>query len=215
MGRQQRREQSRKESKADRRAGAASRQRRDLWVGRTIVAVVVIAAAALAYSFYTRRQFVSTVKTTDYSAGLHMAGPLAYTETPPMGGTHNVTWQNCRVYTTPIHNEHAVHALEHGAIWITYRPDLAAAQVEQLQMLASDDYMLVSPYPGLPASIVASAWNHQKTFDQASDPGLRTFIDEYRNNPRTTPEFGAPCSGGTSADATGDTLGGRPAPLAQ
>ena len=42
------------------------------------------------------------------------------------------------------------------------------------------------------------------------DPRLRAFIAEYKNNPDTTPEFGASCLGGTSALATGDTLNLQP-----
>ena len=37
-------------------------------------------------------------------------------------------------------------------------------------------------------------------------PRLQRFIDRYKNNPDTTPEFGAPCAGGTSATAAADTL---------
>ena len=54
---------------------------------------------------------------------------------PPVGGAHNPTWQNCMgdVYAAPIANEHAVHSLEHGAVWITYQPGLPADQVDKLQ----------------------------------------------------------------------------------
>ncbi len=53
-----------------------------------------------------------------------------------------------------ISNENAVHSLEHGAVWITYRPDLPGGQVETLRDLAQGQtYILVSPYPDLPSPV--------------------------------------------------------------
>ncbi len=66
------------------------------------------------------------------SAG-HQEGTITYEQTPPAGGPHNAAWQNCGTYNNPIANENAVHSLEHGAVWITYRPDLPAEAVEQLK----------------------------------------------------------------------------------
>jgi hypothetical protein len=54
--------------------------------------------------------------------------------------------------------------------------------------------------------VVASAWNHQLTFERADDPALAAFIAKYKNNPETTPEFGASCGGGTRALASTDSL---------
>lgn len=168
--------------------------------------VVVLIVAAVLYDNYAKRQLLRDVRTATYSAGLHSSGPISYIESPPMGGAHNVVWQNCGIYNAPIHNEHAVHSMEHGAVWITYRPDLAPEQVERLRALASDDYLLLSPYPGLAYPVVASSWNRQLTFDRADHPGLPAFIGRYKNNPETTPEFGALCASGTSALATTDSL---------
>jgi hypothetical protein len=100
-----------------------------------------------------------------------------------------------------------VHSLEHGAVWITYRPDLPGADVQRLRTLASDDYMLLSPYPGLPAPVVVTAWNRQMQLAGADDPRLPQFIRRFKNNAATTPEFGATCLGGTLATADEDTLG--------
>ena len=196
----------RQRRKAAQRAAAVRSARRTslLWWGAGLVLVVI--AAAVSYSVYTKRQLLQEVKRANYPAGLHLAGPIGYIESPPIGGQHNVVWQNCGVYNVPIHNEHAVHSLEHGAVWITYRPDLAPDQVQMLRALASDDFLLLSPYPGLSHPVIASAWNHQLTFERADDPGLPAFIAEYKNNPQTTPEFGASCGGGTSAVATMDSL---------
>ena len=210
---------SRDRSKGKQGAAAAVREqlrqaqrRRRLWL--TVGAAVVVTIAAVAvYRMRDDSRFTASVTTTKYPPAQHLAGPLTYRESPPMGGPHNVAWQNCGIYTVPLHNEHAVHALEHGAIWITYRPDLAPAEVQRLQAVASEDYMLLSPYPGLPAPVVASAWNRQIRLTGAEDPQLPRFIREFKNNPATTPEFGASCLSGTTATAADDSLNMRPGPM--
>ena len=198
------------ERKAAQREALEARQRRNGLLWRGALVVVVLGAAVFAYQQYSERRLLADVTTANYAAGMHLAGPIQYKETPPMGGPHNVVWQNCGIYDAPIHNEHGVHSMEHGAVWITYRPDLAAGQVQVLRTLASDDYMLLSPYPGLPATVVASAWNHQVRLDGANDPRLRAFIAEYKTNPQTTPELGAPCAGGISGTVLADTLNAPP-----
>jgi hypothetical protein len=196
----------RQERKAAQREAAEHRRRRNALVLRGALVIAVVGGAAFAYRLYTQRHLLDAVTTAGYRAGTHVAGPIDYMESPPVGGPHNVVWQNCGVYDVAIHNEHAVHSLEHGAVWITYRPDLPPDQVQSLRNTASDDFMLLSPYPGLASPVVASAWNHQIRLDSAADSRLQRFIDHYKNNPATTPEFGAPCAGGTSATAAADTL---------
>jgi hypothetical protein len=196
----------RRKRKAAERVSAGRKRQRDAWLLRGAVIVIVAGIVIYGYRVYITRQLLSTVTVAQYPAGSHLAGPITYNESPPIGGRHNLIWQNCAVYDTPIHNEHAVHSLEHGAIWITYSPDLPAGQVQALKDVAADDFMLLSPYPGLGSPVVVTAWNHQLRLDGATDPRLRPFINKFKNNPSTTPEFGAPCVGGTSAPATADTL---------
>ena len=137
------------------------------------------------------------VKTYDVGpAGQHTEGNVDYAQTPPVGGEHNSVWQNCGFYSKPVTNENAVHSLEHGAVWITYRPDLPQDQVDILRDLAhSETYVLVSPYPGLPSPVVASAWGKQLRLQSADDPDLERFVQAYRQGPQT-PERGAACTGG-------------------
>ena len=126
----------------------------------------------------------------------HQEGPLTYEQNPPVGGVHSSAWQNCGVYTAPIANENGVHTLEHGAVWITYAPDLPADEVQQLQALTRQSgYRLLSPYAGLPSPIVASAWGYQLQLETAADPQLTQFIEAYELNPNS-PEPGAPCTNG-------------------
>lgn len=161
-----------------------------------LVAVVIIYAVWQTIAAQNEKsQPISGVETFTPERG-HQEGKLTYAQTPPAGGVHNSVWQNCGVYTTPLANENAVHSLEHGAIWITYRPDLPADQVAALQALTRQSgYRLLSPYPDLPSPVVASAWGYQLKLDQANDPRLASFIQRYEQNPQG-PEPGAACSGG-------------------
>jgi hypothetical protein len=127
----------------------------------------------------------------------HTDEAVDYPQNPPAGGPHNPVWQQCGFYDLPVRNENAVHSQEHGAVWITYQPDLPSEQVDQLRELAAQyDYVLVSPYQGLPAPIVASAWGKQLYVDDAGDTRLEQFIELFAGN---GPESGAPCTGGTDA----------------
>ena len=126
----------------------------------------------------------------------HVAGAVVYPQTPPVGGKHSATWQNCGVYSAPVPNENAVHSLEHGAMWITYRPDLPASEIATVVSDTSGEpYALVSPYPGLPSPIVASAWGVQLKLNSASDPRLKSFVETYKSGSRA-PEPGGECTGG-------------------
>lgn len=143
----------------------------------------------------TRTAEIEGVRVFPRPAAGHASGGLSFAQTPPVGGRHNPAWQNCRVYEEPIAREHGVHSLEHGAVWITYRDDLPAAQVRRISAAADGQpYVLVSPYPGLPAPVVASAWGVQLPLPRADDPRLGQFIRRYAQG-RQTPEPGAPCSG--------------------
>lgn len=134
-------------------------------------------------------------------AGRHTEGDVDYGHTPPAGGEHNPAWQDAGFYPEPIRNETAVHTLEHGAVWITYTPDLPQGQIDELQDVAnSRECVLVSPYPDLGPPVVASAWGKQIELDGADDPALNRFIGTYLRGEQT-PEPGAACTGGVGEPA--------------
>ncbi len=137
----------------------------------------------------------------DEPARDHVGGQVDYPEypsLPPAGGAHNAVPQQCAVYDDEIPPEHAVHSLEHGAVWITYSPDLDSGQVEALaDLVDGDPYRLMSPLPGQESPIVLSAWGRQLAVDDAGDRDVRRFLDVYTNG-RQTPERGAACVGVSS-----------------
>lgn len=186
------------------RAIAAERQRKQTMARTVAIAAAVIALVAIAGFFFLNRQQTTLavpegIQTFAYQGAQHSEGPVTYTEHPPAGGVHNPVWQNCGYYAAPVPNETAVHSLEHGAVWITYQPDLPADQVQRLKELAeAQSYILVSPMDDLPSPVVASAWNQQLQLTGADDPGLEQFIRLFRLS-KDAPEPGAACAGGSSA----------------
>ena len=155
----------------------------------------------------------------------HVPGPVVYSVLPPVGGDHNGIWMNAGVYTKPIPSERAVHNLEHGAVWITYRPSLPASRVKALQdfvgkqslidegAYGKNRYVDLSPWTNnsLPSPIVISAWGYQLFVTSPTDPRLQQFVNKFRHNQTYTPEFGAavdgaPVSVGGRAAMYGDTL---------
>jgi len=127
---------------------------------------------------------------------------LESSELPPVGGTHHDIWQNCGIYTEPVPAENVIHSMEHGAVWITYRPDLSAADVTYLQdLVRGQNYLLLSPYPGLKSPVVLTAWGLQLEVNSVQDKRVEEFIDRYQVGPQT-PERGASCTGGVGQPAS-------------
>jgi len=131
----------------------------------------------------------------------HVTEPVTYPQSPPVGGDHAPVWTNCGAYTEPLEPMQAVHSLEHGAVWITYRPDLPARQLELLTSAVERfDFALLSPHEQQSSPVVLSAWGAQLPLDDAQDPRLEIFLRAYLQGPQT-PEPGAPCTGGVDGGA--------------
>jgi len=146
----------------------------------------------------TEADLLDRVETFEIDSIEHTDEPVDYEQVPPVGGMHHDVPQTCGFYDEPIGNEHAVHSIEHGAVWITYdAEELSSSDVQVLEDLADEhDYLLVSPFEGLPSPVVASAWGVQLQLDGVDDPYLIAFIDYYEQGPQN-PEPGAACAGTT------------------
>lgn len=142
---------------------------------------------------------IDGVQTFEDLSRNHTETPVDYPQSPGAGGDHAPVWINCGVYTKPVSETRAVHTLEHGAAWISYRADLDPAAVEALTELVGDrTYVLLSPVEGQESAVTATAWGTQLAVDDAEDPRLETFLAKYVQGPQT-PEAGAPCTGGVDA----------------
>ena len=119
------------------------------------------------------------------------SGTATYDTTPPIGGNHSPYWADCdgTVYSQPIANENAVHALEHGAVWVTYKQGLPADQVSKLaQDVTGQTKVFMSPYPGLSSTVSLQAWGYQLKVNSVTDSRIAEFIAALSDNSSITPE---------------------------
>jgi hypothetical protein len=167
--------------------------RKKLMIG---IAALIAGAVLLLGAFLT----VSAV------TGNHTLRSVTYAQVPPHSGDHSPVVQRCGFYAEPVRDEHAVHSLEHGVVWITYRPDIPPEQIEVLRAFAlAQDDRLVSPYLDAPAPVMISVWGRQASLDVVDADRLENAVRDIRSGPEA-PEPGAGCDGPNLwlTGATGD-----------
>ncbi len=170
------------------------------------IAVLVFAAGAIGYAVYQANSSavpdspsdIDGITIAEYAAGQeHVTTDVTYDESPPIGGPHDGYWADCdgAVYDQQIRSENAIHSLEHGAVWITYNPDISDDDLAVLtQYVQNQPYIMLSPYEGLTSPISLQSWNHQLFVDSVDDSRINDFIQVLRQNPEEFPEVGAGCS---------------------
>jgi hypothetical protein len=199
-------ERARKLEEFRKREARAKRNRRiAIWSsvagGVAVVALLIVSIVLTpqpaSYSAGGEGVEIEGVATFD-NASAHVEGAVDYPQTPPAGGEHNQVWLNCGVYEQPVPNENAVHSMEHGALWVTYDPALDDAELSTLRGKLPSTYVVLSPFEGLPSPIVLSGWNTQLQVDDADDPRIAQFFEEYWKS-QDVPEPGAACTGALDA----------------
>ena len=125
----------------------------------------------------------------------HVEGEIAYGVPVPAGGDHAAVPLVCGIYDQPVATENAVHSLEHGAVWITYR-SVSDVDLPALRELAdSRQEMILSPVPDQGSALIVTAWGFQLELSSADDPRLAEFVSKFEGA-TTAPEPGASCASG-------------------
>ncbi|MFZ2126424.1 MAG: DUF3105 domain-containing protein [Candidatus Microsaccharimonas sp.] len=112
---------------------------------------------------------------------------------PPTSGPHAspLAWG---VYGTEVRDDQVIHNMEHGGIYVSYRPDLPQNEIAKLQALLSEPYsnpefkptkIVLAPRTANASPIELSSWQRNEklqTYDQAK-------VEEYiKRNLGKSPE---------------------------
>lgn len=121
-----------------------------------------------------------------------------YNFNPPTSGWHYENPAEKGIYKKELADEQLIHNLEHGYIWISYRPNASSEIIKQLENLYSfGKKIVIEPRKENDKLIVIAAWNWLDKFDPVSQDSLNDaelkrigdFIDKYINQ---GPEPNAP-----------------------
>ena len=114
----------------------------------------------------------------------------AYNSNPPTSGWHNPAPAEWGVYKEELPDEVLIHNLEHGGVWISYRPGIPEDIRKKLESFYNKygRKIIVEPRSKNDADIVLAAWNRLDKFSAAdySDGRVELFIKAFRNR---GPEF--------------------------
>ena len=164
------------------------RERRRRVVSRGALALVVVGAGALGFSFLVRAagprpipeeairaattagcDEVQTPESGPSRAHLASGQGFTYTSQPATAGSHDPAPlpPDPAVYTSPVPQTNSVHNLEHGYVVMYYRPDegdggLRSPVVERLTSFAEgQDKVILAPHPELAdgTAFALAAWN--------------------------------------------------------
>lgn len=119
----------------------------------------------------------------------------AYNSNPPTGGWHYDKPAQTGIYDKELPDEQLVHNLEHGHIWIAYKPDIPQDQIKALAAIAKSygSRIIMTPRAANDSPIALAAWQYLLKLDSVDEKQIKEFIDAYRNI--AGPEKNIPDSG--------------------
>jgi Protein of unknown function (DUF3105) len=184
----------------DTRAVMASRfSLRTRWLLGTVTASLLVAGTVAVAVFISKQPpagLEGLERFTDLTRK-HVDKRLTYPTKPPVGGDHASVFQNCGVYPNPIPDETATHSLEHGTVWLAYRPGVIKSDLKQMKaFITGREYALLSPYPGLESRFALVAWGARLKLEKLEMVKVKRFFEVFSPN-KAAPESGGYCLGGT------------------
>ncbi len=105
---------------------------------------------------------------------------LTYNSNPPSSGPHWPAPAEWGIYKAQQPDELLVHNLEHGGIWISYKPDTEAETIKKLEDFATRyRKIIIEPRAENDQKIALSAWTHVQKMDVYDENTILKFIEAY------------------------------------
>lgn len=107
-----------------------------------------------------------------------------YNSNPPTSGPHYAEPARSGFYAEELADEQLVHNLEHGEIWIAFRPDIPPDVKKELEGL-TDNWIVAAPRSANDTDIALVAWTRLDKFNLENGrldvARVKDFIKRYKN----------------------------------
>ena len=107
---------------------------------------------------------------------------VTYNTNPPTSGDHLAEAESWGVYSQEIEDKAAVHGLEHGGIWISYK-DVDEETIKILGEIGKENSgsVIVSPRAGNEVKISVVSWGRMMRLDKPDKALIQKYIETYKN----------------------------------
>lgn len=119
---------------------------------------------------------------------------IEYNSNPPTSGQHYAKWITRGIYDKPQNDGNLVHSLEHGAVILSYKTDIAKDDVEKIKSVFSSvsvSKKIIVPRDNLDVPVALTSWGRLlklQTIDATSEAKIKEFME---TNEDRGPEKGA------------------------
>lgn len=132
--------------------------------------------------------------------GLNDKLPREYNSNPPSSGAHFSSPANWAIYDYEVNDRIFIHNLEHGGIWIAYKPSVPTDVVAELKEIVNTfggSKLVMAPRSANDADIAVVSWGHVYKFnvsgghlsDQQKTDVKNFYIALKNHAPEDVPDF--------------------------
>ncbi len=114
--------------------------------------------------------------------------PGLYLSNPPVSGWHYGQTAEWGIYDKELVDQNVIHNLEHGGIWISYKPDAPPELIAKLKEVAGrySRKIILAPRAANDSIIAVAAWGRLDKFDYFDEARIVKFIKAHKDK---GPEF--------------------------
>lgn len=160
------------------------------WSSGGLILLIILVGGGIWYSSAKNRSLPGEFIADQGREHITARGDFVYNSSPPTSGPHFPRAAEWGTYKEEIDDETIIHNLEHGGIWVSYKPGMPEEIRKKLESFYEKwgRKVIVAPRSKNDSDIALAAWNHLDKFNvsEYSDERVEKFIKAFRNK---GPEF--------------------------